>query len=471
MTPKSKQVQFLVCDDNPHTRRLVSEVLAGAGFEKVQFATSGAELLTLTIEFQPRIVITSSRVPALSGLEFTRIIRGGYGSVNRALSIIVMTDTPTQKFLDASRAAGVDEMLVRPFNGAALLARVEAVLLRPRRFVESITYVGPCRRRRMLDEYAGPLRRFTDPLEDNNKPLWEAESNRDLALQWMRGRALHAPQLVDITVAGRRMPALVQVTKQGWAYVFNRETGVPVWPIVEKPVPQTDVPGEFTSATQPFPTRPAPFEMQGITEDDLIDFTPELRQKAKAAMARMRLGPLFNPPAVKGAGGIEAAVHCPGANGGANIPGGAVIDPETAILYVSSTKGCSAPRLVPGTSVDSASNVQWVSVGPGGIGGIDQPGDGRSHGHGIARGDRLQRRHPVEPDQAGRGQLLRRLQGVRLRLRSHRRSLPVSASGVQSTCSIRVAPVASMTRRSKPSAQPAAGGMWARAARKSSSIG
>ena len=183
MTPKSKQIQFLVCDDNPHTRRLVSEVLAGAGFEKVQFATSGAELLTLTIEFQPRIVITSSRVPALSGLEFTRIIRGGYGSVNRALSIIVMTDTPTQKFLDASRAAGVDEMLVRPFNGAALLARVEAVLLRPRRFVESITYVGPCRRRRMLDEYAGPLRRFTDPLEDNNKPLWEAESNRDLVRQ------------------------------------------------------------------------------------------------------------------------------------------------------------------------------------------------------------------------------------------------------------------------------------------------
>jgi len=181
----------------------------------------------------------------------------------------------------------------------------------------------------------------------------------------------HAPQLVDITVGGRRIPALVQVTKQGWAYVFNRETGDPVWPIVERPVPQSDVPGEFTSPTQPFPTRPAPFEMQGITDDDLIDFTPELRQKARQAMARLRLGPLFNPPAVRGANGFEASVHCPGANGGANIPGGAAIDPERGILYVASTKGCSAPRLVPGTSIDSASNVQWVSVGPGGLGGVE----------------------------------------------------------------------------------------------------
>lgn len=181
----------------------------------------------------------------------------------------------------------------------------------------------------------------------------------------------HAPQLVDITVDGRRIPALVEVTKQGWAYVFNRLTGAPVWPIVERPVPQSDVPGEVTSPTQPFPTRPAPFEMQGITEDDLVDFTPELHAKAVQAMAGFRLGPLFNPPAVQGAHGIEASVHCPGANGGANIPGGAAVDPETGILYVASTKGCSAPRLVPGTSVDSASDVQWVSVGPGGLRGID----------------------------------------------------------------------------------------------------
>lgn len=183
MSPKGKQVQFLICDDNLHTRRLVADVLAGAGFEKVQFAKTGAELLKVTVEFQPRIVVTSSRIPELSGLEYTRIIRGGYETVNRALSIIVMTDTPTQKFIDAARGAGVDEMLMRPFTGSALLSRVEAVLIRPRRFVESVGYVGPCRRRRMLDEYGGPLRRFADPLEDAEKPLWEAESNRELVRQ------------------------------------------------------------------------------------------------------------------------------------------------------------------------------------------------------------------------------------------------------------------------------------------------
>jgi quinoprotein glucose dehydrogenase len=181
----------------------------------------------------------------------------------------------------------------------------------------------------------------------------------------------HAPQLLDITVGGRRIPALVQVTKQGWAYVFDRVTGRPVWPIEERPVPQTDVPGEHTAATQPFPTRPKPFEMQGITTDDLIDFTPDLRRKALDVVKRFRLGPLFNPPAVKGANGLEASIHCPGANGGANIPGGAAVDPETGILYVASTKGCSAPRLVPGKSVDSTTDVQWVSVGPGGVGGVD----------------------------------------------------------------------------------------------------
>lgn len=173
-------MQFLVCDENPYTRRLVADVLAGAGFDKVQFASDGVDLLTLTVEFQPRIVITTSRVPGISGLDFTRMIRSGYRGVNRALSIIVMTDTPTQKFIDAAREAGADELLVRPFTGQALLSRVEAVLLRPRRFVESVGYVGPCRRRRMLEEYDGPTRRFTDPFEGSDKPLWEAEGNRAL---------------------------------------------------------------------------------------------------------------------------------------------------------------------------------------------------------------------------------------------------------------------------------------------------
>ena len=174
-----------------------------------------------------------------------------------------------------------------------------------------------------------------------------------------------APNLVDITVDGRDVKALVQVTKQGWAYVLDRETGEPVWPIEERPVPQSDVPGEKLSPTQPFVTRPAPFEMQGITEDDLIDYTPELRAEALEIVKNYRLGPLFNPPAVDGSPG-GPSIHCPGANGGANIPGGAAVDPETGILYVASTRGCSAPRLIPGIERDSTANVDWVTYGPGG---------------------------------------------------------------------------------------------------------
>lgn len=181
----------------------------------------------------------------------------------------------------------------------------------------------------------------------------------------------HAPQLLDITVAGRRIPALAQVTKQGFTFVFNRATGEPVWPIEERPVPQSTVPGEYTARTQPHPTRPAPFEMQGLTHDDLIDFTPALRQKALEVVSRFRIGPLFTPPGVQGADGLEAAIHCPGANGGANIPGGAALDPETGILYVASTKGCSAPRLVPGRTLDPQADVEWLSWGPGGVGGVD----------------------------------------------------------------------------------------------------
>ncbi|MEZ4415486.1 MAG: PQQ-binding-like beta-propeller repeat protein [Gemmatimonadota bacterium] len=174
-----------------------------------------------------------------------------------------------------------------------------------------------------------------------------------------------APSLMDITVDGRPIKALVQTTKQSWAYAFNRETGEPIWPIEERPVPQSDVPGEHTARTQPFVTRPAAYEMQGISEDDLIDFTPELRAEAKEIMKKFRMGPLFNPPAVQ-TPELEASLHCPGANGGTNIPGGTVVDPESGILYTASTKACSGPRLVPGTSVDPKSNVEWVSVGPGG---------------------------------------------------------------------------------------------------------
>lgn len=177
-----------------------------------------------------------------------------------------------------------------------------------------------------------------------------------------------APNLVDITVDGERIPALVQTTKQSFAYVLDRRTGEPVWPIEERPVPQSDVPGETLSPTQPFPTKPAAYEMQGITIEDLIDYTPELRAEAEEIVSHYRLGPLFNPPSMRNApDGTRASIHCPGANGGTNIPGGANVDPETGILYVASEKGCSAPELVPGTDIDPNSNVAYVSVGPGGV--------------------------------------------------------------------------------------------------------
>ncbi len=180
----------------------------------------------------------------------------------------------------------------------------------------------------------------------------------------------HAPQLVDITVNGEEIPAVAVVTKQAFTYVFNRVTGEPVWPFEYRDVPQSDVPGEQLSPVQPFPTRPAPFEMQGITEDDLIDFTPELRTQALEIVANYRMGPLFNPPSVRSApDGTIASIHCPGANGGANIPGGASIDPETGILYVASTRGCSAPQLIPGTDVDPDSDMRYVTRGPGGVSG------------------------------------------------------------------------------------------------------
>ena len=138
-----------------------------------------------------------------------------------------------------------------------------------------------------------------------------------------------APNLVDITVDGREIRALAQVSKQGFTYVFDRATGEPVWPIEERETPPSTVPGESASPTQPFPTKPAAFERQGLTEDDLIDFTPELRQAAMDAIAEYDYGPLFTPPTQKG------MVAVPGLVGGASWSGAAV-HPESGMLYVPS---------------------------------------------------------------------------------------------------------------------------------------
>ncbi|MGH9313145.1 MAG: PQQ-binding-like beta-propeller repeat protein [Vicinamibacterales bacterium] len=177
-----------------------------------------------------------------------------------------------------------------------------------------------------------------------------------------------APKLVDITVGGRRIPAIAQATKQGFLYVLNRETGQPVWPMEERKVGQSDVPGEKSWPTQPFPTKPAAFELQGITENDLIDFTPELKEQALKLARQYRMGPIFTPPSLaKAPDGTQGAFVVPGANGGANIPGGAAADPETGIVYVSTERGHSVIALVRGDEKFKGGTSAYVSLGPGGI--------------------------------------------------------------------------------------------------------
>ena len=145
------------------------------------------------------------------------------------------------------------------------------------------------------------------------------------------------PVLADITVDGREIKAVAMVTKQAFTFVFDRVTGEPVWPIEERPVPSSNVPGEVTAATQPFPTKPPAFDRQGISKDDLIDFTPELRAEAMEMTERWTFGPLFEPPTAieKGPDGNLGTIQIPGAFGGANWPG-ASFDPETDTLFVPS---------------------------------------------------------------------------------------------------------------------------------------
>ena len=146
-----------------------------------------------------------------------------------------------------------------------------------------------------------------------------------------------APILADITVDGRDIPAVIQITKQAFAFVFDRVTGEPVWPIEERPVPQSTTPGEVTAPTQPFPTKPPAFDRQGATVENLIDFTPELREEALDIVERYTIGPMFTPPTVRGSGpnDNQGTIQLPGSQGGADIQG-ASFDPETNILYIPS---------------------------------------------------------------------------------------------------------------------------------------
>ena len=156
-----------------------------------------------------------------------------------------------------------------------------------------------------------------------------------------------APLLADITVNGHAIKAVAQPTKQGILYVFDRVSGQPVWPIEERPVEKGDVPGEWYSPTQPFPTKPPPYSRNGVTPDVLVDFTPAIRDQALTIVAKYKLGPVFTPPVASKASGPLATLTLGTANGGTNWYGGSY-DPETHTVYVSASNASLTPiGLVP----------------------------------------------------------------------------------------------------------------------------
>jgi len=154
-----------------------------------------------------------------------------------------------------------------------------------------------------------------------------------------------APMLIDITINGRTVKAVAQPTKQGILYTFDRVTGQPIWPFEERPVPKGDVPGEWYSPTQPYPTKPPAYGVAGIPSvDDLIDFTPELRAEALKVISKYKIGPIFTPIVVSKPEGPFGTILTTGVT---NWPGGSY-DPESHILYVHAATGMVSNGLVPG---------------------------------------------------------------------------------------------------------------------------
>ena len=168
-----------------------------------------------------------------------------------------------------------------------------------------------------------------------------------------------APILHDIVKDGRRIKAVSLLTKQGFVFTFDRRTGKPIWPIVERPVPQGGVPGEKLSPTQPFPTNPAPLVRQGYAEDMLIDFTPALRAEAVEMMKAYNKGPIYTP-LVELKPGQKGTLISPGYGGGANW-NGAAVDPTTNIMYVPVRYRWTAAGLVKGDP--ARTNMAYVQSG------------------------------------------------------------------------------------------------------------
>ena len=196
-----------------------------------------------------------------------------------------------------------------------------------------------------------------------------------------------APILMDVVVDGEEIPGVFQATKQAFVYAFNRETGEPIWPIVERSVPESNVPGEKLARTQPFPTKPAPYDLQGRTEDQLIDYTPEIYEQAlQIARDGNYLAPFFNPPT---AGSLDNLGNrpriCPGDTGGVNITGPAVADPVLGIMFITSHSGCGGTVLIPGIDSPMDNDQQTGSTLSQWI---NQRGFGGGRGRGGGRGGR-----------------------------------------------------------------------------------
>ena len=190
-----------------------------------------------------------------------------------------------------------------------------------------------------------------------------------------------APILADITVGGKPVKAVAQPSKQGFLYVFDRVTGKPVWPMPEKPVEVGNVPGETYSPTQPIPSKPPAYSRNGVSLDDLIDFTPALHDRAKEVAAKYHLGPVYTPPTVSKLEGPLGTLTVGTASGGTNWPGGSY-DPETHIAYIYACNACiepiglvAAPKDVSDLAYIAGTAGQEVTIlrGPGENAGADSP--------------------------------------------------------------------------------------------------
>ncbi|MBM4193750.1 MAG: hypothetical protein FJ202_05140 [Gemmatimonadetes bacterium] len=202
------------------------------------------------------------------------------------------------------------------------------------------------------------------------------------------------PNLLDVTIDGKPRKIVAQTTKDGLFYVLDRITGEPIWPIVETPVQQSEVPGEVTAPTQPIPSRPAAYSHTGLTEADLIDYTPAIKDSALKLARQCRMGPYFIPPSPadgRGANGpaqYRCSWYAPGASGGVNIDGGSAVDPETGMMYVGAQAGLSTAAV----QKDPCSEIEYTSPhnSCGAIGALPPPpgyvapagGTGRGGGFG-----------------------------------------------------------------------------------------